>query len=146
MHTIVLRFTNFPYIVLRKQEFSQSLRDWYQVRDQRRWQSFTTTVDVQVDSMKKIGDFSGWYCILPLSVHTFFKEWHVNSVAWPANSLDLNPIEDWEKKIDEKAPSCRTAGTWLMKKIVSHLGRPEFKQLIVLFKYIVWLHIFSSTW
>lgn len=44
-------------------------------------------------------------------VKAFLQERHINSMTWPANSLDLNPIGNlwWKLKklVHDKAPSCK---------------------------------------
>uniref|UniRef100_A0A3Q2ZAS5 Tc1-like transposase DDE domain-containing protein n=1 Tax=Kryptolebias marmoratus TaxID=37003 RepID=A0A3Q2ZAS5_KRYMA len=45
------------------------------------------------------------------TVKTFLEERHIRSMSWPANSLDLNPIENlwWKlnKMVHDKAPTCK---------------------------------------
>lgn len=50
-------------------------------------------------------------CHSAKSVKAFLQERQINSMTWPANSPDLNPIENvwWklEKRVHDKAPSCK---------------------------------------
>ncbi|KAF7709014.1 hypothetical protein HF521_018071 [Silurus meridionalis] len=50
-------------------------------------------------------------CHRAKSVKTFLQERHIMSMAWPANSPDLNPIENlwWKlkKMVHDKAPTCK---------------------------------------
>uniref|UniRef100_A0A8C9V626 Tc1-like transposase DDE domain-containing protein n=1 Tax=Scleropages formosus TaxID=113540 RepID=A0A8C9V626_SCLFO len=50
-------------------------------------------------------------CHRAKSVKDFLQERHINSMTWPANSPDLNPIENlwWKLKklVNDKAPPCK---------------------------------------
>ena len=50
-------------------------------------------------------------CHRAKSVKTFLEERHIRSMSWPANSLDLNPIENlwWKlkKMVHDKDPTCK---------------------------------------
>ncbi len=54
-------------------------------------------------------DNASWY--RAKSVKAFLQERHINSMTWPANSPDLNPVENlwWKLKklVHDKAPSCK---------------------------------------
>ncbi len=84
---------------------------WYgvacQVKDQGKWQSLPqqsmhkcTLIYIDIPSIeKKFGDDAIFQddnasCHRAKSVKAFLQERHINSMTWPANSPDLNPIEN----------------------------------------------------
>uniref|UniRef100_A0A8C5D6Q3 Tc1-like transposase DDE domain-containing protein n=1 Tax=Gouania willdenowi TaxID=441366 RepID=A0A8C5D6Q3_GOUWI len=50
-------------------------------------------------------------CHRAKTLKTFLEERHIGSMSWPANSPDLNPIENmwrkWKKMVHDKVPSCK---------------------------------------
>ena len=75
-------------------------------------------------------------CHRAKTVKTFLEERHIRSMSWPANSPDVNPIENlwWKlkKMVHDKAPTCKAdlakqsdkVGARLMKSTVCHSLSP----------------------